>query len=461
MSLLEQAAWRRLCEQTELIMDAQHIPGTSVGIYLGGEVTAASFGVTSLENPLPVTPDTLFQIGSITKTFTCAATLKMVEAGRLELDDTVKSILPDFRVMDDEATEAATIWSLLTHTAGWLGDFFIDTGGGDDALTRYVARMSELPQVVPIGRHYSYNNAGFVLLGAVLERITGMSFHRLLHELILDPAGLHGCYLRAEDLMTRRFVAGHWVRSGQPGVATPWGMTRNGEPVGAIVANVGELLNYARLLLAKGKAIDGTRVLTSRSVEQMGAWQAPIWGETEAIGLAWHLDCCDGQVLLHHGGATTGQRAYLEFAPGRDFAVAILANADTGYQLTHAVRRQALREFLGIELPEKPPAPMPRAARREIEGRYVLPKLGYTDIRLQQGRLVCQDTNTGGFPSEDTPPEPPEPPYELAFCEADRLVVTGGKLKDTTCEVLRDQSGDMKWFRMGGRIHLREPLPGA
>jgi CubicO group peptidase (beta-lactamase class C family) len=442
-------------------MQTHHIPGASIGVLAGGEILTQGFGVTSLDNSLPVTPATLFQVGSITKTFTCAAAMTLVEEGRLSLDATVKSLLPEFRVMDAEATAKATVWNLLTHTAGWLGDFFIDSGGGDDALPKYVARMIELPQVVPLGQQYSYNNASFVLLGAVLERVAGVSFYRLLHERILTPAGLRECYLKPDDLMTKRFVAGHWVRQRQASVATPWGLPRNGEPVGALVSNVEDLLRYARMMLAGGKAGSGTQVLSAESVAAMLSPQAPIWGESQAIGLAWHIDCFGGQPLVQHGGATTGQQAYLEFAPGRGFAIAILTNADTGVQLIHTIRKQALRHFLGIELPENRPIDRPLSSFREIEGRYHLPRLGFTDIRLEAGALVCSDTNTGGFPDEATPPEPPEPPYRLSFTEKDRLVVTEGKYKDRTCEILRDRSGRMQWFRMGGRIHLREPLPAA
>jgi hypothetical protein len=80
-------------------------------------------------------------------------------------------------------------------------------------------------------------------------------------------------------------------------------------------------------------------------------------------------------------------------------------------------------------------------------------------IRILAGKLVGQDINTGGFPTEDTPPEPTPPPYTLELGEPDRLVIADGKYKGTTCDILRDESGEMKWFRMGGRIHMREPIP--
>jgi CubicO group peptidase (beta-lactamase class C family) len=459
MNRLDRDKWRRVCDDFEGVMRAHQIPGASLGIISDGEALSAGFGVTSIENPLPVDPATLFQIGSITKTFTCAATMGLVESGKLRLEDTVRSVLPSFRVADEEATEAATIWHLLTHTAGWLGDFFIDTGPDDDALARYAARMSQLPQVAPIGLQYSYNNASFGLLGHILELVEGRPFEQIVTRSIFEPVGLKHCYFRLEDLMTRRFVVGHRLEPQGPQVATPWGMPRNDSPVGAIVTNVDDLLIYAQLMLDGGRTQGGTQLLNTESVAAMQKAQAKIWGEAESIGLAWHIERHAGRAFFNHGGATTGQGAYLEYCPELGFALVILANSDMARHLVRAVRRQVFGEFLGVKLPVPDPAPVDLATTKEVEGRYVLPGLGFLEIRPLAGRLICQEINTGSFPTEDTPPEPSPPPYTLELIEPDRLIIADGKDKDITCEILRDETGRMQWFRKSGRIHIREPIP--
>jgi len=118
--------------------------------YEGIERTAA-FGVTNVDNPLPVDADTLFQVGSITKTFTATAAMRLVDEGRLDLDRPLQTDLPDLRLVDPQVAAAVTPRHLLTHTAGWVGDYFSDTGRGDDALARYVAEMAELEQLTPLG----------------------------------------------------------------------------------------------------------------------------------------------------------------------------------------------------------------------------------------------------------------------------------------------------------------------
>ena len=151
------------------LMDEHHVPGVAVGILHNGETYTAGFGVTNVDHPLPVTDDTLFQIGSISKTFTGSLIMQLVAQSKVDLDATVRTYLPDFKLADEQAAANATIRHLLTHTGNWVGDFFIETGEGDDAAARYVARMAELSQLAPLGTVFSYNNAGFYVLGHIIE----------------------------------------------------------------------------------------------------------------------------------------------------------------------------------------------------------------------------------------------------------------------------------------------------
>src|SRR5262245_40101048 len=110
------------------------VPGVAVGVLHEGEERHEGFGVTSVDNPLEVTPDTRFQIGSISKTFTGSAAMYLVAEGKLDLDRPVREYLPDFELADTDATNRVTMRHLLAHTGGWEGDYFDDTGWGDDAV---------------------------------------------------------------------------------------------------------------------------------------------------------------------------------------------------------------------------------------------------------------------------------------------------------------------------------------
>src|SRR4029078_6919921 len=128
------------------------------------EYTAA-FGVTNVDYPLPVQVDTLFQVGSTTKTFTATAVMRLVEQGKLDLFTPLVNYLPDLKLSTDEITSRVTLRDLFTHTGGWVGDVFDDFGPGDDAVMKYVAQMNKLQQLTPLGKIWSYNNAGFTLAG--------------------------------------------------------------------------------------------------------------------------------------------------------------------------------------------------------------------------------------------------------------------------------------------------------
>jgi CubicO group peptidase (beta-lactamase class C family) len=137
------------------------VPGVAVGIIKGRQRFVEGFGVTSVDHPLKVDENTLFQIGSITKTFTATLVMILVEQGKLALDAPVRRYLKDLNMKDARAAKDVTIKHLLTHTAGWFGDYFDDTGRGPDAIKLAVQGMAKLPQVAPLGEIWSYNNASF------------------------------------------------------------------------------------------------------------------------------------------------------------------------------------------------------------------------------------------------------------------------------------------------------------
>src|SRR6266567_8518855 len=127
------------------------VPGVAVGVWAEGQEVFACQGVTSIDNPLPVDQDTLFVIGAVTKTFTATAIMRLVEAGRVELDAPVRRYVPELRLPDEEAAAQITILNLLNHTAGLDTRMVFDSGDGDDALAREVANMAGVALIGPVG----------------------------------------------------------------------------------------------------------------------------------------------------------------------------------------------------------------------------------------------------------------------------------------------------------------------
>ena len=168
---------------------AKHgVPGAQLGILRLGadaaadEVVIATHGYLHVPTQTPVTEGTVFQYGSISKVWTATVIQQLVDAGITTLDTPVIEILPDFELADAEAARTVTLRHLLAHTSGIDGDVFTDTGRGDDNLEKYVALLKEQTQNHPIGATWSYCNAGFSLLGRVIEVLTGTTWDAAMRE---------------------------------------------------------------------------------------------------------------------------------------------------------------------------------------------------------------------------------------------------------------------------------------
>jgi CubicO group peptidase (beta-lactamase class C family) len=222
-----------LHETIRASMERHAVPGVAVGIYDGGQELTEGFGVTSVENPLPVDSDTLFQIGSITKTVTATAIVVLAERGMVDLDEPVRTYLPELCLADEEVARKVTTAHLLMHVGGWVGDVFEDTGCGDDALEKIVRRLADVPQLAPLGALWSYNNSGFYIAGRVVEVLSGKAFETAVRELVLSPLRMDGSFFFPGEVMTRRFAVGHLVMEGEPSVSRPWTLPRNSLQPGA------------------------------------------------------------------------------------------------------------------------------------------------------------------------------------------------------------------------------------
>ncbi len=440
------------------------VPGAAIGILFQDQTYTAAFGVTNVDHPVPVTDETLFQIGSISKTFTCLAIMRLVEQGKLDLHATVRSYVPEFKVADEAASAQTTLWHLLTHMSGWVGDFFEDTGAGDDAMAVYVAKMADLEQLAPIGTVWSYNNAGFYVAGHVIERVTGQRYEDAMQELVFEPLGLTRCFYDPGDVITYRFAVGHGGGRGEAKVLRPWPLPRAAYPAGGIICDVHQLLRYARFQMGDG-SVEGaggqerTVVLEPEYMAAMHTPQASRWGEKEQIGLSWFIDEIDGTRQLSHGGGTTGQVSLLALFPAHQLAIVVLTNSLEGGGVTADVRRWALEHYLQITDPEPKPIEASKEELAAYAGFYMRP---FSDVELGMlnGRLIAQMIYKQGFPSRDQPPPPAPPPVALALHEVDRLLIISGPGKGGRADVIRKGDGTIGWLRVG-RIHRRVEKPSG
>ena len=153
--------------------------------------------------------------------------------------------------MDEEVAAKLTIGNLLDHSAGFYGDEGFNTGDDDEAIARYVAdRLPHLPQIFPLGAFFSYNNAGFTLLGRLIEVAAGTTYNAAMGNLLLGPLGLDDTLLDHAAVLRRPYADGHVTLpiNGRPAVAveTPLWVPRSADPAGGIWATTRDVLRYGR-----------------------------------------------------------------------------------------------------------------------------------------------------------------------------------------------------------------------
>ena len=438
-------------------MQQYRVPGLALAVLHNSQTYAQGFGITSIQNPLPVTPDTLFQVGSISKTFVGTAAMRLVERGQLDLDAPIRKYLPAFKLQDESVAAHVTMRHLLTHTGGWLGDYFNDTGWGNDALARMMDEIATLPQLTPLGKIWSYNNAGFNVAGRVIEVITGQPFEQAMQTEVLNPLQLANSFYFPWDAMVRSFAVGHICPhdDAEPvQVGLPWPIGRSSHPAGGVVSSVNELLKYAQFHLGDG-TVNGQRVLSQDSLKQMQATQTKAYSSADEWGLTWAIRYFGENKLVRHGGATRGFNADFTMVPAHNFAVITLTNSDRGSELYGELMPMALKIFCGITKPDAQLINLPAEKLREVVGTYEA-TLQSLVVRFDGDTLSLQDIPKGGFPNHDSPPTAPAlPPARIVFDGADKGFVTEGAMKGGRFEFLRDAQGKLVWLHLGGRVHAR------
>lgn len=465
------ARFEALATLTEAKMKEYGVPGVALGILQNGVPTARGFGITNVEDPLPITAHTVFPIASISKTFATTAMLRLIEQGKVDLNAPVRKYLPDFRVRDEAVSRDVTIWHLLTHTGGWEGQVS-GPERGTATLENFVGSIGDLMQVAPPGAAWSYNNAGFSIAGRVIEVVTGQSISRALQDLVFTPLGLEHAGTTAGDFIVNRFAAGHTTRNGVPTLQRPF-VPSSSITAGGVGLDITDLLTYARFHLGDGTT-NGQRVLSRASLELMRTPQLRKQSTDDDMGVGWHLRTMNAELRpearsgnptvgpIHtasHGGTLAGHILLLEIVPERNFAIAMLTNSNVGWRLIQDVEREALKSYLGATyalnqgiahrgLVETLPSYEPLARQPDAApylGTYARPS-NTVVVHADGGKLFVQEHQNSGRLGFDWP---------VSFFGPDRTVVMDGPEKGQTIEFVRDAAGKVNWVRVTGRVAVR------
>ena len=422
---VDSAAIDRLVEDA---LKEWQVPGAAIAIIRGDEVVyLKGYGVRELGSTQPVTPDTLFAIGSTSKAFTTTAMAILVEEGKMKWDDPVRKHIDFFRLSDPLANEYVTMRDLVTHRTG-LTQHDLLWYGSPWTREEIIRKIGLVKLTQPFRSTYQYQNIMFLAAGYAVGLISKSTWEDFVQKRIFDPLGMTGANF---SVKVAEKASNHSTPHGKNKqgkvIVIPWRDIDNIGPAGSINAGVRDLSKWIRFQLGGG-TFEGKRLLSAASLAQTHTPQIVVRvdpataKETEttqgSYGLGWGIADYRGHLILSHGGGIDGFLTNISMAPKAKIGIVVLSNLAPS-RLPDAVSRGLLDLMLG--LPKKDWIAIARertkrddaaqtARQQESEakrhkdtkparelaaytGDYEDPAYGTASVSLENGMLVLKWSN--------------------------------------------------------------------
>jgi CubicO group peptidase (beta-lactamase class C family) len=368
-------------------------PGAAVIIKKqGATILRKGYGMADLELGVPMAPDMVFRLGSMTKQFTAVAILMLAEQGKLNLEDTLDKYMPDFPTQG----KRITIEQLLTHTAGikevtelpeWLKMWRKDM-----TVQELLNLFKPLPLDFDPGTKWNYSNSGYIILGAIIEKVAGVSYEEFINTRIFKPLGMtHSCYGSATRVIPRR-IPGYTLGNDKIYINAEYLSMTQPYAAGSILSNVDDLAAW-------DEALQAGKLIKPESLRR--AWTPLVLpnGDSTAYGYGWRISSYEGHRMIEHGGSIHGFLTYALSLPEDRVYIAILHNCGDKSASGLAFRLATL--VLGKPVVKPSAIAVPVDELQSLCGHY---EHGADDIRvitLENGKLYSQ---RGGGPRYDLIP---------------------------------------------------------
>ena len=310
--------WDRFENYVTELMKQEQIPGVAIAVSQNGQVIyERGFGVIDLETREPTTPETIFGIASITKSFTALAIMKLAEEGKLQVDDAVKIHLPDFRLNGYSNINDIKIHHLLSHTTG------LGTVKRNQQLTNFDEHLNYLSEIeqealgTP-GDFFCYNNDMFLLLGAIIEKITGENYKDYITNEIFIPMNMTRTTFNPDELTQFNNVTTPYILANGKPISCSWPTLGNYAVGGGIRSTVTDLLNYGSIY------IEEANKLTHKMMTAVHRTNG-----TSSYGYAFQTTPNYEEVtLVEHGGRQPGVSSNFGFIREKGIVAAVLTNVE-------------------------------------------------------------------------------------------------------------------------------------
>jgi CubicO group peptidase (beta-lactamase class C family) len=311
------------------------VPGAAVGVlHRGRAIYARGFGVRDVANGLPVTPQTLFAIGSSTKAFTTFALGLQADAGRFDWDRPVREYLPGLHLWDPSATAQLTARDMVTHRSGlprhdlvWYNNRALTA----DDLFRRLRHFEPNKQ---LREQWQYNNIMYILAGHLLGEISGTSWAQAIEEQVFQPLGMHASSVRLAGMLASPDHALPYRQDGDTLVLMPFRNIDNVGPAGSINSNIDDMLKWAGVHVSNGRHQE-QQLIHPTTIREMHTPQMVMPGlpttpevSPSSYGLGWMIQTYRGRYRVQHGGNIDGFSALVTLFPRDQLAVIVLTNAN-------------------------------------------------------------------------------------------------------------------------------------
>ncbi|HEY5799407.1 MAG TPA: serine hydrolase [Burkholderiaceae bacterium] len=358
-------------------------PGASVIVTRDGKTLfRKGYGMADIEGGAAMDPALMLRIGSMTKQFTAVAILMLAEQGKLKLDDDIAVHLPGYPTRG----EKITIEHLLTHTSGiasyTASPTFAANRHLDISVPDLIASFRDQPLDFKPGARWAYNNSGYILLGAIIEKLSGMPYAGFIQQRILDPLGMRNTgYENAQKGVLPR-AKGYAQGDGKIVPSTPVA-TNKTYAAGALVSTVDDLARW-------DAAISAGKLLSAESWKRAFTAYKLADGRSANYGYGWEIGKVQGVDMAAHGGAVNGFSTYAIRIPAERVYVAVLSNAEYGVVQPDVVATKAAAIAIGKPLPDFRTVAVAPEALEAYTGIYVGEDKAVRTVRVEKGQLTLQ-----------------------------------------------------------------------